>query len=71
MGWKDLSELTPTLTEAELRAEKTKRLIGLFLGPGLFVLMLVAPPLPHVTGVRSRSEPWSRAARCFPCSAFS
>ena len=55
MGWKDLSELAPTLTEAELRAEKTKRLIGLFLGPGVFVLMLFAPRLPHVTDLGMRT----------------
>jgi solute carrier family 13 (sodium-dependent dicarboxylate transporter), member 2/3/5 len=49
VGWKDLAELAPTLSEAELRAEKRKRLIGLILGPALFAAMLVSPPLPHVT----------------------
>jgi sodium-dependent dicarboxylate transporter 2/3/5 len=55
MGWKDLSELAPTLSEAELRAEKKKRLLGLFLGPGLFAAMLLAAPLPHVSEVGMRT----------------
>jgi len=55
MGWKDLSEIAHTLTEAEFRAEKKKRLIGLLLGPALFALMLIVPPLPHVTNIGMRT----------------
>jgi sodium-dependent dicarboxylate transporter 2/3/5 len=55
MAWKDLAEMAPTLSEAELRSEKKKRLIGLLLGPALFVLMQMVPPLPHVTNVGMRT----------------
>lgn len=55
MGWKDLSEIAHTLTDAEFRAEKKKRLIGLFLGPALFALMLIVTPLPHVTDIGMRT----------------
>ena len=55
MSWKDLSEMAPMLSEAEFRSEKKKRLIGLVLGPALFALMLIAPPLPHVTNMGMRT----------------
>lgn len=56
MSWKDLSELAPQLTEGEVRFERSKRLIGFFLGPLSFLLILLfAPPLPEVTPVGMRS----------------
>ena len=56
MSWKDLSELAPQLTEGEVRFERGKRLIGFFLGPLSFLLILLfAPPLPEVTPVGMRS----------------
>jgi len=55
MSWKDLSELAPQLSTAELSFEKKKRLIGLFLGPSLFVLALLSSPLPHVTPTGMRT----------------
>jgi len=55
MSWKDLSELAPSLSEAEIRFEKKKRLVGLILGPALFVLALLWPPLPDVTPVGMRT----------------
>ena len=55
MSWKDLYELSARMTEAEIRFEKRKRLLGLFLGPLLFVVAWFWPPLPHVsaTGMRA------------------
>ena len=55
MAWKDLSELAPQLTEGEVRFERNKRLIGLFLGPLCFLLVLLSPPLQHVTPVGMRT----------------
>ena len=55
MSWKDLSELAPSLSEADIRFEKKRRLVGLILGPALFVLALVAPPLTDVTAVGMRT----------------
>ena len=55
MAWKDLSELTPTLSKAEIRFEKKRRLVGLILGPTLFVLVLLWPPFPDVTQVGMRT----------------
>jgi len=55
MAWKDLAELTPQLTEAEIRFEKKKRLAGLILGPLAFTVCLLLPPLPHVTPLGMRS----------------
>ena len=49
MSWKDLYELTPQLTAGEIRFERAKRGVGLFLGPACFVLALLVPPLPEVT----------------------
>ena len=55
MSWKDLSELAPTLSDAEIRFEKQRRLVGLILGPSLFVLALVWPPFTDVAPVGMRT----------------
>ncbi len=55
MSWKDLSELAPNMSSAEVNFEKKKRLLGLFLGPALFVLALLSSPLPHVTPTGMRT----------------
>ncbi len=55
MSWKDLAEMAPKLSAAELRFEKKRRLIGLILGPALFVIVLLSPPLEHVTPVGMRT----------------
>ncbi len=55
MSWKDLSELAPQLSDAEVRFEKKKRLVGLFLGPACFVIALFLTPLPHVTPLGMRT----------------
>ncbi len=55
MAWLDLSELTPQLTEGEIRFEKTKRCVGLFLGPLCFILAMVVPPLPNVSNLGMRT----------------
>jgi solute carrier family 13 (sodium-dependent dicarboxylate transporter), member 2/3/5 len=49
MSWNDLYQMSAGMTEPEIRFEKAKRLIGLFLGPVLFVIFgWFWPPLPHV-----------------------
>ncbi|OFW35509.1 MAG: hypothetical protein A3J28_07495 [Acidobacteria bacterium RIFCSPLOWO2_12_FULL_60_22] len=55
MSWKDLAEMAPMLSEAEIRFEKKRRLAGLVLGPFLFVLVLLSPPLNQVTPVGMRT----------------
>ncbi|MCZ6751730.1 MAG: DASS family sodium-coupled anion symporter [Acidobacteria bacterium] len=55
MSWKDLAEMAPKLSEAEIRFEKKRRLAGLVLGPLLFVIVLLSPPLEHVTPVGMRT----------------
>ena len=55
MSWKDLAEMAPMLSEAEIRFEKRRRLIGLVLGPVLFVLVLLWTPLEHVTPIGMRT----------------
>ena len=55
MSWKDLSELAPSLSEAEIRFEKQRRMVGLVLGPALFVLALLWPPLSNVEPVGMRT----------------
>ncbi|MBI4464927.1 MAG: anion permease [Acidobacteria bacterium] len=55
MSWKDLAEMAPMLSEAEVRFEKKRRLVGLLLGPVLFVLVVVAPPLQHVSPLGMRT----------------
>ncbi|MBI4464925.1 MAG: anion permease [Acidobacteria bacterium] len=55
MPWQDLAEMAPMLSEAEVRFEKKRRLVGLFWGPLVFVLLLLAPPLEHVSPVGMRS----------------
>ena len=49
MSWNDLYQMSAGMTETEIRFEKAKRLVGMFLGPALFVLFgWFWPPLPHV-----------------------
>ena len=55
MSWKGLAEIAPRLSEKEVRFEKRKRLIGLWLGPVLFVICLLVPPLQNVTPVGMRT----------------
>lgn len=55
MSWKDLSELAPSLSEAEIRFEKKRRLVGLILGPALFLVALAWPPLSDVTPLGMRT----------------
>jgi len=55
MSWKGLAEIAPRLSEVELRFEKRKRLLGLWLGPLLFVLTLLVPPLQNVTPIGMRT----------------
>jgi sodium-dependent dicarboxylate transporter 2/3/5 len=55
MGWKDLYELSPQMTAAEIRFEKKKRVIGLFLGPLCFAVAWFWPPLPHVNELGMRA----------------
>lgn len=55
MSWKGLAEIAPRLSEAEIRFEKRKRLIGLWLGPLLFVICLLVPPLQNVTPIGMRT----------------
>jgi len=55
MAWKDLYELSAQMTAAEIRFEKKKRLMGLFLGPALFAMAWFWPPLPHVSPLGMRS----------------
>jgi hypothetical protein len=38
MSWQGLSEIAPRLSEAEVQFEKRKQLVGLWLGPLLFLL---------------------------------
>lgn len=55
MSWQGLSEIAPRLSAAELQFEKQKQLIGLWLGPLLFLLCLFAPPLREVTPIGMRT----------------
>ena len=55
MSWKDLYELAPQLTASEVRFERAKRAIGLFLGPICFVVFLLSPPWEHVTPTGMRT----------------
>jgi sodium-dependent dicarboxylate transporter 2/3/5 len=55
MSWKSLAEIAPRLSEAEVRFEKRRRLIGLWLGPLLFAVAVFAPPLQNVTPVGMRT----------------
>jgi len=55
MSWKDLAEIAPRLSEVELRFEKRKRLLGLWLGPLLFVITLLMSPLHNVTPIGMRT----------------
>jgi len=55
MSWKGLGEIAPRLSEKEVRFEKRKRLLGLCLGPILFVICLLVPPLQNVTPVGMRT----------------
>ena len=55
MSWNDLAEMAPRLSEAEIHFEKRRRLIGLVLGPVLFGIVLLSPPLEHVTPVGMRT----------------
>jgi hypothetical protein len=55
MGWQGLSEIAPRLSEAEVQFEKRKQLVGLWLGPLLFLLTLIVPPLQEVTAVGMRT----------------
>jgi len=55
MGWKDLYQLSSKMSEAEIRFEKRKRLLGLYLGPLFFLTAWFLPPLPHVSAIGMRS----------------
>ena len=55
MSWKGLAEIAPRLSEAELQFEKRKRLLGLWLGPVLFAVALLVPPLQNVTPIGMRT----------------
>ena len=78
MSWKDLSELAPQLTEGEARFERAKRLIGFFLGPLSFLIILFLPPFTEVTALGMRSLAvfswviiwWITEAIPIPATAF-
>jgi sodium-dependent dicarboxylate transporter 2/3/5 len=55
VSWKGLAEIAPRLSDVELRFEKRKRLLGLWLGPLLFALILLVPPLQNVTPTGMRT----------------
>jgi len=55
MRWAGLAEIAPMLSEAEIRFEKQRRFVGLLLGPVLFGLALMGPPLEHVTPLGMRT----------------
>ncbi|MSV27126.1 MAG: hypothetical protein EXQ52_00010 [Bryobacterales bacterium] len=55
MSWQGLSEIAPRLSETEVQFEKRKRLIGLWLGPLLFLAALLVPALQNVTPVGMRT----------------
>src|SRR3990172_1150780 len=55
MSWTGLAEMAPMLSEAEIRFEKRRRFVGLLLGPVLFGLALMGPPLEHVTPLGMRT----------------
>jgi sodium-dependent dicarboxylate transporter 2/3/5 len=55
VSWQGLAEIAPRLSEIEVRFEKRKRFIGLCLGPLLFILTVLIPPLPNVTPVGMRT----------------
>jgi sodium-dependent dicarboxylate transporter 2/3/5 len=55
MAWKGLSEIASNLTEAEVRFEKQRRSFGLIVGPLIFVVCLLVPPLPDVAPVGMRT----------------
>ncbi len=55
MSWKDLHELAPQLTEAEVRYERVKRVVGLFLGPLCFIALLLSPTWDYVSPLGMRS----------------
>ncbi|MBI2820072.1 MAG: anion permease [Acidobacteria bacterium] len=55
MAWQDLSELAPQLSEGDMRFEKGKRVVGLFLGPLCFVLALILPEWSHVSPLGMRT----------------
>lgn len=54
-GWKDLSELRPTLSARELHFEQKKRVVGLLLGPALFLSTLFVPPLADISALGMRT----------------
>src|SRR5688572_30659458 len=55
MSWKSLAENASRLSEVEVRFEKRRQLIGLWLGPILFLLVSLSPPFAQVspTGMRT------------------
>jgi sodium-dependent dicarboxylate transporter 2/3/5 len=55
MSWQGLAEIAPRLSAAEVQFEKRKRLIGLWLGPLLFLVTLAIEPLQEVTPVGMRT----------------
>jgi sodium-dependent dicarboxylate transporter 2/3/5 len=55
MSWQGLAEIAPRLSALEIRFEKRKRTLGLWLGPLLFLAALAAPPLEGVTPVGMRT----------------
>ena len=56
MSWQGLAEIAPRLSDIEVRFEKRKRFTGLWLGPSLFFLAVVVPPLQNVTAVGMRTS---------------
>src|SRR5262244_2149649 len=55
MSWQGLAEIAPRLSEIEVRFEKRKRFLGLWLGPFLMVVAVLVPPLHRVTPVGMRT----------------
>ena len=55
MSWQGLAEIAPRLSDIEVRFEKRKRFTGLWLGPSLFFLAVLVPPLQNVTPVGMRT----------------
>src|SRR5207244_11821506 len=55
MSWQGLAEIAPRLSEIEVRFEKRKRFLGLWLGPLLFIAAVLVPPLRNVTPVGMRT----------------
>ncbi|PYS35386.1 MAG: hypothetical protein DMG14_27085 [Acidobacteria bacterium] len=55
MSWQGLAEIAPRLSDIEVRFEKRKRFLGLWLGPLLFIVAVLVPPLQNASAVGMRT----------------